>query len=345
MKKKLVIILITSVLFFSMLYIIKRDIPHIKDPDVNIAFTIDNNYPLYNMLVMDSILKNSKSTFKFYIVENNITLTNKLIMKLYMLLQPRANLVFIKVPDNLISHYSNLFSLSGFRITSIGMSRIMLPDLLPKSVHKVLYLDSDILVTTDIKDLYDVDLRGKPAGMVTNIKPGEYKFHNFKNYFNSGVILMDLDLWRKNRIYEKMLSYVENNKLLFMYDGQFNPDAFRYPDQDLINLILENEIYHLALFWNIQRQWFYEDVNDETRGIVHFVGKRKPWMNKSAKAPHELYNKYWYNSILVIFKPYHFYKNKCLYKKDIYRQLRINIYLKLIENFYMKLDMFFNKKD
>lgn len=345
MKKKLIIFISILIIFVGILYIIKRDIPQIKNPDVNIAFTIDNNYPLYNMLLMDSILKNSKSTFKFYIVENNISIKNKLLMKIYILLQPRANLVFIKVSDSLISHYSNLFSLSGFRITSIGMSRIMLPDLLPKSVHKVLYLDSDILVTTDIKDLYDVDLRGKPAGMVTNIKPGDYKIHNFENYFNSGVILMDLDLWRKNKIYEKMLSYVENNKMLFMYDGQFNPDAFRYPDQDLINLILENEIYHLALYWNIQRQWFYDDVNDNTRGIVHFVGKRKPWMNKAAKAPHELYNKYWYNSILVIFKPYHFYINKYLYKKDIYRQLRTNIYLKLIENWDRQLYLFFHKHD
>lgn len=345
MKKKLIIFISILIIFVGILYIIKSDIPQIKNPDVNIAFTIDNNYPLYNMLLMDSILKNSKSTFKFYIVENNISIKNKLLMKIYILLQPRANLVFIKVSDSLISHYSNLFSLSGFRITSIGMSRIMLPDLLPKSVHKVLYLDSDILVTTDIKDLYDVDLRGKPAGMVTNIKPGDYKIHNFENYFNSGVILMDLDLWRKNKIYEKMLSYVENNKMLFMYDGQFNPDAFRYPDQDLINLILENEIYHLALYWNIQRQWFYDDVNDNTRGIVHFVGKRKPWMNKAAKAPHELYNKYWYNSILVIFKPYHFYINKYLYKKDIYRKLRINIYLKLIENWDRQLYLFFHKHD
>lgn len=126
----------------------------------------------------------------------------------------------------------------------------MLADYLPQNVNKVLYLDGDILVLKDLKLLYDVNLNGKAVGMCDNQLVPEYKMYKFeKPYFNSGVILIDLNLWRKQKLSEKCLKYLHENIDNFIPNSD-TETYFLYPDQDLINIIYYHKYYKRYVYFS-----------------------------------------------------------------------------------------------
>ena len=170
--------------------------------NINVAFTIDNNYPIFTLLAISSILKNnhSNSEYTFHIVENNITGKNKSKMKYYVSDKWKQKIIFYNLDTNTIDKGFDFYKFSGNRITNIGMARVALPEILPKEMHKVIYLDGDILVTRDLLELYNTDMEGMPVALATNHWHINYKMHKFKKYYNSGVILMDLDKCRKYNI-------------------------------------------------------------------------------------------------------------------------------------------------
>lgn len=245
---------------------------------INVAFTIDNNYPIYTLLVINSILKNntSNSDYTFYIVENNLSFLNKIKMKRYVE-KRKQKIEFININTDKIDKGKWFYGFSK-RITSIAMVRILLPEIMPANVDRVLYLDGDILVLKDLKELYNTDMEGKAFAMAPNIS--DYKsvkiFSIGKTYYNSGVILMDLNKCRKEKVTAKMLKFVNNNFKYFIYDKKGHK-SFLYPDQDLINIVMKDNIKTLSKKWNAQYIygcciWKFDDS-----GIIHYIGPQKPW--------------------------------------------------------------------
>lgn len=273
--------------------------------NINIAFTIDNNYPVYTLLAINSILKNntSKSHFKFYIVENNISKLNKFIMKKYV--QKRnQEIEFIPVDTDKIDNGKYLFTFSK-RITPIAMVRILLPVLIPEA-DRILYLDSDILVTVDIAPLYFTKLdEDKYVAMTLNIDQDNGAIlYDFKNhYYNSGMMLIDAKKWRENYISEKMLNYLQNNFSQFIYEGETDGTKYLYPDQDLINIILDGKIQEVERKWNVQLLPCIISYNRQVDGIIHYIGPDKPWGYADITfVPFKQYYQYWANSGLEFFK-------------------------------------------
>ena len=276
--------------------------------DINVAFTIDNNYPLFTLLAINSILQNNKSDshYNFYVIEDNITANNKELMSEYVK-KRNQSIEFINIDTDIIDGGVLLFSYLK-RITPIGMARIMLPKLLDTDIHNVLYLDSDILVTGDLKNLYDIDLCGFPAGLALNITQLKaLDGHRFKNgYYNSGVILMDLDMWRKEHISDKMLTFIKDNKDKFLVDDDGDV-IFMYPDQDLINIVLNGKIKALPQRWNTQT--IRNEVLGDAGGIIHFIGGMKPWAYPLRPNEYmKLYYKYWGQSGLRAYKWHYAFK-------------------------------------
>ena len=321
--KKLIVLLI--ILFFSL------PVPA-KENTVNVAFAIDNNYPIFTLLAINSILLNSDASYTFFIVENNLTDKNKKKMRQYVR-RKNQNIEFIHIDTKKIDDGDNLFAFSN-RITPIAIARILLPDLLPDDVHRVLYLDGDILVNGDLQVLYNSDLCGRPAGMALNIATNNfYKFIDFKSkYYNSGMILMDLDKWREDDISAKMLSYLKSNKKKFIYEGVDDDSLFLYPDQDLINVILLGKITTLPQKWNNQTI-DYVILDKDINGVIHYIGDVKPW---DFPIEHNelisLYYDYWDKSSLKIYKYYYglkviknLYLNILEKKLNRYKDLKTNI--------------------
>lgn len=163
--------------------------------------------------------------------------------------------------------------------------RIFLPELVP-GASRVLYLDADTIVTDALAPLWQLDLSGSYVGAVTNVFMHEHAHRPAElglapgAYFNSGVLLMNLDLMRRDGCSEAL------RRLALERSGEL-----AWPDQDALNLVLGARRLALHPRWNAMNSvlafdWaaevLGEDAVREARehpAIRHFEGPpvNKPW--------------------------------------------------------------------
>jgi lipopolysaccharide biosynthesis glycosyltransferase len=174
--------------------------------------------------------------------------------------------------------------------TSAVYYRLYFPLLVSACVGRILYIDTDTLVVNNLVELYNLPLAGYPVGAVYDnyvrtqpllgiTKEGEY--------FNSGVLLIDIEKWRNLRISEKTIEYL----LAF-------PERIRYVDQCGLNAILINSWKKLDPKFNVLYSAIPEHISDKeltefTRGkvILHFTLQR-PWQMLCKNRYRALYFKY-----------------------------------------------------
>jgi lipopolysaccharide biosynthesis glycosyltransferase len=172
------------------------------------------------------------------------------------------------------------------RIPSTMWYRILLPDLLP-DVDRVLYLDADVLVLDALTDLWGLRLDGHYLAAVTNV-PERHRLDHAaelglmgpERYFNSGVLLLNLELMRRDACTVALRECARRNL-----------DRLLWPDQDALNLVLGERRIALHPRWNLMNSirnfpWA-ADLLDQAEiaeaiaqpAIVHFEGpaQNKPW--------------------------------------------------------------------
>ena len=136
--------------------------------------------------------------------------------------------------------------------------------------EKILYIDADAIVVDNIKELWEIDLKDKALAGVH--EGGEWSKHlgiegMDDKYINSGVLLMNLDLIKKEKLDDIMI-YLLNNKY------------YAYPDQDVINIVCKDKIKYLSNIYN----------STETTGmvdnakIIHYIRERKGWIKESPRS-------------------------------------------------------------
>lgn len=173
-------------------------------------------------------------------------------------------------------------------------TRLWVADFFGPEVKRVLYLDGDIVVTGSIAPLWNTDLDGALLGAV-DIPGSQRGINNLgmreeEGYFNSGVLLFDLEQWRQTRALDALLAYVAKNL-----------ERLRDPDQDALNACFAGRRKRLDYTWNVIRS-FYRDppvlplapselerVVKDAR-IIHFNGGLKPW---SYFSDHPEKKEYW----------------------------------------------------
>lgn len=246
---------------------------------ISIAFAADDVYMPHTASAMASILSHGDGSeaFAFYILGDSISEASQKKIAELKDIYP-FELTFLK------PNLESLKTLPVFHYTANTYSRLFLPELLP-NVSRLLYLDGDLTVLKPLTPLWNTDLRGKAVGVVPEI-PETSRRKNFCRkrlglssfVFNSGVLLMDLDVFRKKRLSEKIFAWLTENR-----------ERLVFPDQDVLNVILEDEKVRLDFQWNVQivSQFrfstlpfvrdteFLHAVSDPA--IVHYVGKVKPW--------------------------------------------------------------------
>jgi lipopolysaccharide biosynthesis glycosyltransferase len=173
--------------------------------------------------------------------------------------------------------------LSG-HISAAAYYRILAAEFLPQDTQKVLYLDSDLIVSGAIADLYNLDLTNHPLAacgqrVVTTKKRLELSGNT---YFNSGVILMNLAAWRRDDIGQKALQFIRNF-----------PQMIKFHDQDALNKIVDGNFINLDKKWNSLVDMYAgtSQVTPES-AIVHFVGSLKPWQYWCIHPDREIYWSY-----------------------------------------------------
>lgn len=165
-------------------------------------------------------------------------------------------------------------------VSKMTYARLLIPRVFPATVSRVLYLDADILVLDDLRTLWKTDLEGATVGAVLDAvdpqlkggKSGLEEVPHVRDYFNAGVLLIDLDRWRKEQISHRALQYL----------GRYPRSP--YSDQDGINVACDGRWKQLDRRWNFQDH-FRKRISDmhpsERPAIAHFVTSSKPWKTES----------------------------------------------------------------
>lgn len=138
------------------------------------------------------------------------------------------------------------WGMPSYRGSYAANVRLLLPVFLDESIKRVLYLDSDTIVNGSIKEFYAMPLNGNAVAMVLDSLGNTYKVEHLGMekqdfYYNSGVILYDLDKWRGERYSEKIIEHVKAGNT-----------HYASPDQDLINVICRDGILKVSAKYNFQ---------------------------------------------------------------------------------------------
>lgn len=176
-------------------------------------------------------------------------------------------------------------------LSSASIYRTLLPRFV--SAERVIYLDCDVVLADSLRGLWEFDLHGQllaavrdayapfpagPAGSGTNwrqlgLDPG-------LPMFNTGVLVIPLEVWRAEKVPERTLSVLRNS-------------TPRWGDQDALNLVLQRRWAELPRRWNVQSAdvtgdgvaWalWPREVSSalESPGIIHFTEGDKPWFANS----------------------------------------------------------------
>lgn len=183
--------------------------------------------------------------------------------------------------------------------------RLLIPHLIKDDF--VLYLDSDVVINSCLSDIFEINLKNNVIGAVEDIGYSNYSVIGMNEesaYFNSGVMLINLNLWRDQNITERAM------KLLLDKNNEF-----KYPDQDALNIILQYKWLRLNPKYNQQASFFYSSNREKgwksfgdlfsiaktNPTIIHYSGGRKPWHTTSN---HPFKSRYWhYYSMTDIYNP------------------------------------------
>lgn len=187
----------------------------------------------------------------------------------------RVKLVTIDMKDN--SPFES-FPIVTHNFSVEMYYRLLAQFVLPESIERVLWLDSDIVILKDISDFYYQDFNDKYMIACPDISCDSEKFVNHKKklgiadentYINSGVLLLNLAELRRKTNLEDIVANCEMIK-----------DKLLLPDQDLINVLYQGKIkYENSVKYNYQvlGKLKIDKKEMEQIHILHYTGPRKPW--------------------------------------------------------------------
>lgn len=266
---------------------------------INILIGSDINYaPYYGVMLTSLFMNNTKSQFDVYLLTDN-SWTEHETHKFEKLCEDYNSRFFVYIVDvDLVKD----FPMAG-HITLPTYYRLQACNILPKSIHKILYIDGDMLVLKDIRKLWEIELSEFAFAGVEDMDSinkecfDRLGYEEKYGYYNAGVSLYNFDYWRQNNLSEQLLNLIRTQ-----------PEKIKWMDQDAVNLFLHQKRYKLPLrynfqvyylnpkWWNAYSEETHKMIKEECSNaiIVHFNGAIKPWTFRYLGFPYaetwKLYN-------------------------------------------------------
>ncbi|KAJ4973530.1 hypothetical protein NE237_006704 [Protea cynaroides] len=263
---------------------------------VHIAMTLDNEYLRGSLAAVHSVLKHSSCPedvfFHFVAAESDSDDLVALVRSTFPSLNFKVYLFRVDIVKNLIST-----SIRQALENPLNYARNYLADILEPCVQRVIYLDSDVIVVDDIRKLWNTSLTGSRV-----IGAPEYCHANFTKYFsdgfwanrslsrvfngrkpcyfNTGVMVMDLDRWRQGNYEKKIEGWMQLQKQRRIYElGSLPPFL----------LVFAGDVEPIDHRWN-QHGLGGDNLVGSCRtlhpgavSLLHWSGKGKPWVRLDAR--------------------------------------------------------------
>ena len=272
--------------------------PHFNSKNtITIVFSPDNKYIKYFSVALQSLIENANTDYFYNIIvfEKDISDRNKNILN--RILPKNFYIDFVNVSEHFQNYLPDASLYSKNYWSESMFYRILIPAIL-QNFEKVLYIDSDVCITSDLVELFKIDFDDKSllavqdsASPIIALNKSRYihltDILNLKDpslYFNSGVLLFNINKIKThlNNYLEDLISGLKNGNLLF-------------PDQDLLNIVFENKVKLISGKWNcMYDSWIFNSdnykkclstkdyntwlENREKPCIIHYTSSLKPWI-------------------------------------------------------------------
>ncbi len=252
---------------------------------MNIVCSIDNNYVQHCAVMLTSLFENNKD------VQCNIYILSEGLLDNYII---ELNKLVANYGSIMHYHQINSDLLKDFPIhekdhLSIATYyRLLIPSILPKDELKAIYLDSDIIINYSLDELWNTDISNYALAAVDEMgcsKPDVFsrlQIDESYGYFNAGVLLINLEYWRKFDIMQQCFDYINNHS-----------DKVVSHDQDILNAILFDKWKKISCIWNMidgfllykpafisEENYKYLSKHVKKARIVHYTCQPKPWEQK-----------------------------------------------------------------
>lgn len=274
--------------------------PAFSSNNIPIVFATDNGYALPLSVAICSIAENATSKYNYDVIvlESQLTNANKSMIESNAMGKPNVSVRFVNIAQQ-VSKYS--FTIPSYYSSAIYY-RLFMPYVMD-CYDKILYLDCDVVVNCDVSQLFLQDIGDNYVGAVQDIGMVIYKYNtsnvqylpsnyftnqlagvNVDEYFNSGVLVMNLNAFKKRFTLQQLIDATNRKDLL-------------YPDQDGLNILCANNKTLLSQSFNLmpfslgtrnkdcvdlylpkslKKQYYQARKHPK---IIHYNMMEKPWLH------------------------------------------------------------------
>lgn len=186
-----------------------------KSDVAHIVYASDDKFAEILGVSLVSLYENSKDMedIVVYVLDSGIEKQNKDRLLSVSRSYARHDITFI--PAKNISEKLSM-NVAVDRGSLSQYARLFVSSDLSMDLNRVLYLDCDIIINRSIRELWDLDLNGKTIGALMDAFSKYYRQNiNLEDndiMFNSGVMLIDLEKWRKQNIEEKLMRFIARDR-------------------------------------------------------------------------------------------------------------------------------------
>ena len=271
---------------------------------ITVCLSSSNEYVPFLSVVINSIMKNSNPDLAYEVVvlTKDISDNNKSILTNFVKQAQNFRLRFM----NIAEYVSNKTFYTWAHFTAFTYYRLLIPELFAE-YERVLYIDCDVIVNTDISALFQEDIEGYLLAAVpdthvmgrTNSSNPAFDPSYYCDvlevdktvYFQAGVMLINV---------KEFLARFSAGELL----DKSGKVQYRWLDQDFLNVECRGFVKYLPNAWNIMiinnpkqidemylPDEYYADYIKGRRDpkIIHYVGRAIPCF-----IPHaDMYQYYW----------------------------------------------------
>lgn len=272
-----------------------------------IAIGIQHNYKVASAVMIKSLLENNPES----------------IFDVYVLTDADLTDYFDSLGFNNCNIHICIIDVTEIKDVDCGrfglgtLYRLLMDKYIPHHIDKVLYLDSDIIINSNIDELFNVTFSEHElvAGVECSISKEHVKNLGISSgkIFNAGVILFSFRKSCEYEVFSRSRDYVIKN------NTSFN-------DQDALNYVLDGKIKYIEPTWNYElfrakRDLIFNKIDAGKIKIVHFTGKDKPWDYEDIN-PYSYLYKYYYKKL---------FRNEMefadvTFKKKIKRKILVTFY-------------------
>lgn len=299
--------------------------PAFPENNIPVVFSSDDNYAPYLSVVIESLINNRSSDKNYDIIVLNTNISSRNQELIATQEKPNVKIRFWDM-GNLIKDYRQLFYIWS-RFSEAAYYRLFADQVFSK-YDKILYIDIDTVILTDIAELYYLPLGNNLIAAARNSSSYKITYNNglwnnkrFRDYlmtvlnlpnpydyFQSGVMIMNIELMRKENLTKQNLKALDRIKDPILVD------------QCILNATCKGKVKYLDLKWNFEwvntldlDTFIYENFLDEAvlaaknPLIIHYNGRQKVWA-----APEKPLARFWWKYARL--SPY--------YEEILYRNIK-----------------------